>query len=111
MARAPKYTRYAAPSHLAAKKNRYEEPSNAPMPVADRAKYTEFATRMARIAGIPWRAPRRSALDRTNNTAGPGVKDRIVSVAAKSHQVVEVTTRYRHGRRCGCGVLPIHRLR
>ena len=49
MARAPKYTRYAAPIHFTAKNRRYDETSSAPIPVADNAKYNVFAVNIARI--------------------------------------------------------------
>ena len=37
-------------------------------------------------------APTRNALASTNSTAGPGVNDSTVSVAANSHHVVQFTT-------------------
>src|SRR5579872_1357817 len=62
------------------------------MLVAESAKYKEFAAKMAGIAGMVRLAPIRIALESTNNTAGPGVNDSTVSVAANSHHVVHLTT-------------------
>src|SRR5712675_15042 len=62
------------------------------MLVADSAKYKVFAARIARIAGVACFAPTRNALASTNRTAGPGVNDSTVSVAANSHHVVQLTT-------------------
>src|SRR4029077_10157185 len=68
------------------------------MLVAESAKYKEFAAKMARIPGMLRFAPTRKALASTNRTAGPGVNDSTVSVAANSHHIVQFTT---SGSQCG----------
>src|ERR1700735_5474778 len=90
-ARSPKKMRYAAPIHLMAKNKWKDASSTVPTPAAESTKYTVLAARIPRFENRLLRVPERNALESTNSTAGPGVRQRTVSVPAKSHQVAGLT--------------------
>jgi hypothetical protein len=71
--------------------NRLFDPSKtAAMPVADTAKYTAFAARIPQLLHIEANQHRESPCDMTSRTAGPGLRQAIVSIIRKIIQTRRV---------------------
>src|SRR2546422_5672938 len=88
---APSHTRYAAPIHRTAEKRSYEVATIAPRLVAESTKYKASPARMPRLDQSEAADPRLTACESTSRTAGPGVRQRAVSIIRKTLQVSQPT--------------------
>src|SRR6266481_3992128 len=88
--RTPSPIVYAAPTQVMTVNRLFDPSSTAAMPVADTAKYSAFAARIPQLLHIEANTPRESPCDMTSRTAGPGLKQAIVSIIRKIIQTLIV---------------------
>jgi hypothetical protein len=88
--RTPSQIVYAAPTQVITLNRLFDQSNTAAMPVADTAKYTAFAARIPQLLHSEASTPRESPCDMTSRTAGPGLKQAIVSIIRKSIQTRRV---------------------
>ena len=88
--RTPSQIVYAAPIHVMTLNKLFDLSKTAAMPVADTAKYKVFAARIPQLLNIEANTPRESPCDMTSRTAGPGLKQAVVSIIRKIIQTRRV---------------------